>query len=129
MSESPARKILVVEDNDFVRMQIVRFLTDGGYQCIEAATADQGLEQATDSVPVVIVDVRMEPADGFEFISALRARGQVNTVVILVTGDQNPDILEKAARFNVATILMKPVQKDRLLSMVSRAIAMKERMG
>lgn len=93
---------------------------------MEASTADQGIEQMTPEIEVVIVDVRMEPADGFEFISALRAR-KYTQPVILVTGDQNPDILEKSSRYQVATILMKPVQKDRLLAMVTRAIQMKQR--
>lgn len=126
MSNNTSHRVLVVEDNDFVRMQIVRFLTDAGHACVEASNADQGIEQMSDAIEVVIVDVRMEPADGFEFISAMRARGHQQPV-ILVTGDQNPDVLEKSSRFKVATILMKPVQKDRLLAMVSRAIQMKQR--
>lgn len=126
MTNAGSHHVLVVEDNDFVRMQIVRFLTDAGHTCLEASNADQGVEQMSDIIDVVIVDVRMEPADGFEFISAMRVRGHQQPV-ILVTGDQNPDILEKSSRFKVATILMKPVQKDRLLAMVSRAIQMKQR--
>jgi DNA-binding NtrC family response regulator len=126
MSNSASHRVLVVEDNDFVRMQIVRFLTDAGHTCVEASNADQGIEQMNDAIEVVIVDVRMEPADGFEFISAMRARGHQQPV-ILVTGDQNPDVLEKSSRFKVATILMKPLQKDRLLAMVTRAIQMKQR--
>lgn len=123
---STSHRVLVVEDNDFVRMQIVRFLTDAGHTCVEASGADQGIEQMDETVDVVIVDVRMEPADGFEFIAAMRAR-KFQQPVILVTGDQNPDVLEKSSRFKVATILMKPVQKDRLLAMVARAIQMKQR--
>lgn len=126
MSENPSHKVLIVEDNDFVRMQIFRFLSDAGHKCFEASSADQGLEQMTEDMDVVLVDVRMEPADGFEFINAMRVRG-FNQPVILITGDQNPDILEKSSRHKVTTILMKPVQKDRLLAMVVRAVAQKQR--
>ena len=126
MTNEVSHRVLVVEDNDFVRMQIVRFLTDAGHICVEASNADQGVEQMSQDIEVVIVDVRMEPADGFEFIAAMRARG-FQQPVILVTGDQNPDVLEKSSRFKVATILMKPVQKDRLLAMVTRAIVHKQR--
>lgn len=122
----PDKKILVVEDNQFVRMQIVQFLKSSDYHCDEAETGDQALEQISDDYDAAVVDVRMEPIDGFEFIQAIRARN-INIPVILVTGDQNPDILEKSSKLSVATILMKPVQKDRLISMVSRAIAMEER--
>lgn len=121
MPEIATHRILVVEDNDFVRMQIVRFLKDAGHECVEASTGDQGIEQMNQNVDVVIADVRMEPVDGFAFIEAIRAKGFTQPV-ILVTGDQNPDVLEKSSRFAVSTILMKPVQKDRLLAMVSRAM-------
>ena len=121
-----AGKILIVEDNNFVRMQIVQFLKSADFECVEAETGHQGLEQINDSFSAAIVDVRMEPIDGFEFIQAVRARN-LETPVILVTGDQNPDILEKSSKWNVNTVLMKPVKKDRLISMVSRAMAMAQR--
>jgi len=42
--------------------------------------------------------------------------------VILVTGDQSSDLLEQAGHWKVAAVLMKPVQKDRLLTMVGRIL-------
>ncbi len=118
--------ILVVEDNDFVRMQIVSFLKDAGYQTCEATDGNGALDQmgenpATTPVTMAIVDVRMEPMDGFEFINLLRTQG-FNTPVVLVTGDQDNDLLGRAAKFGVSTVLMKPIQKDRLVSSVNRLI-------
>jgi DNA-binding NtrC family response regulator len=107
-------------------MQIVQYLKAAEYECVEASDAHQGLEQISDETDVAIVDIRMEPLDGFEFIQAVRANN-LSTPVILVTGDQNPDILEKSSKWGVATVLMKPVQKDRLISMVSRTIEMAKR--
>lgn len=126
MSDVASYRVLVVEDNDFVRMQIGRFLTEGGHSFIEASTADQAVEQLASGVDVALVDVRMEPADGFEFIAAMRARGYKQPVV-LVTGDQNPDVLERASRMGVPAVLMKPVEKDRLLAVVARAMANQQR--
>lgn len=119
-------KILVVEDNNFVRMQIVQFLKSADFECLEAETGEQALEQMSSHVNAAIVDVRMEPIDGFEFIQAIQARGY-KIPVILVTGDNNPDVLEKSAQWNVATVLLKPVKKERLISMVSRALSLAER--
>ena len=119
-------KILVVEDNDFVRMQIIRYLEEEGYSCVESANTQQGLEQLTTDIDLAIVDVRIEPMDGFEFIRMMKAQG-FDIPVILVTGDRNPDILAKAAHWKVATVLMKPVQKDRLNAMVFRTMAYKNR--
>ncbi len=121
-NDAQAQRVLVVEDNDFVRMQIVKYLKDSGYETMEASEGDTAMEiMSSKDVVLAIVDVRMEPVGGFEFVSALRAKS-IKLPVILVTGDQNLDILEKARILGIDTVLLKPVQKDRLISMVGRAL-------
>lgn len=115
------RIILVVEDNDFVRMQIVTFLKGAGYETLEASDGDTALDVINADVSLAVVDVKMEPMGGFDFISIMHDEGY-KIPVVLVTGDQDSDILEKAGKLGVATILMKPVQKDRLISMVGRLL-------
>lgn len=119
-------KILIAEDNDFVRMQIVKFLTDAGYETAEAASGDVALSLVRDGMDLAIVDVRMEPVDGFEFIRSLRGM-EIDIPVILVTGDQNPDLLSEAGKWGVGAVLMKPVQKDRLLKTVDRTLESRKR--
>ena len=117
--------ILVIEDNDFVRMQIVKFLDMGDYSALEATNAPEGyeiLKEHKNDIACMLVDVRMEPEDGFDFLSKISVY-DYKIPAILVTGDENPDILSKAASLGVVTVLMKPVNKDRLLMMVNRAIA------
>jgi len=122
-------RILVVEDNDFVRMQIVKFLQDAedtDYDVLEATDGGKALEVINDNVDLAIVDVRMEPIDGFEFIRHIRGDGN-DAPVILVTGDSNPDLLTEAGKWDVGAVLMKPVQKDRLIKTVSRTLQIKSR--
>lgn len=113
--------ILVVEDNDFVRMQIVSFLQEAGYTTIEATDGDKALDVLTPDVRLAVVDVRMEPMGGFDFITIVQAQGN-KMPVVLVTGDQDSDLLARASQLGVNTILMKPVQKERLISMVGRLL-------
>ena len=121
--------ILVVEDNDFVRMQISKFLESDGYNIIETTNALDAMDvidQNKNSIQCMLVDVRMEPEDGFDFLNKINAK-DIKIPSILVTGDQNPDILSKASNLGVVSVLMKPVNKDRLLQMVQRAIASSRR--
>lgn len=115
------RTVLVVEDNDFVRMQIVTFLKEAGYETLEATDGDKALDVMSAAVSLAVVDVRMEPMGGFEFIVMMQVQG-FKIPVVLVTGDQDNTTLEKAQKLGVATVLMKPIQKDRLISMVGRLI-------
>lgn len=118
--------ILVVEDNDFVRMQIVKFLSDEGHDILESTDGEDALNKLNKDVILAIVDVRMEPIDGFEFVRRIRGL-ELDTPVILVTGDQNPDLLAEAGKWNIAAVLMKPVQRDRLIKTVSRTLQQRSR--
>ena len=115
-------------------MQIVRYLGQTGAEIIEASQGDQAFDFMKqqhikrDPVTLAIVDVRMEPVDGFEFIKSIRGL-DMDTPVILVTGDNNPDLLEQAGIWGVSAVMIKPVQKDRLLKTVTRTIEAYKRRG
>lgn len=121
--------ILIAEDNDFVRMQICKYLKDAGYNVDEASDGKKAIEHIKKSkIAMAIVDVRMEPVDGFDFIRAIHGLG-LEIPVILVTGDNNPDLLKSAGELKVSAMLTKPVEKDRLLKAVERTLAMRARNG
>lgn len=119
---SEKAKILVVEDNDFVRMQITKFLQDATFDVVEATDGKHAMDTISADIDVAIVDVRMEPVGGFEFIKNIRARG-LKTPVVLVTGDKDPDLLHDASHWGVAAVLMKPVERERLVKTVERTLS------
>ena len=121
---SEKTRILVVEDNAFVRMQIVKFLKDDealNYEIVEASDGSEALNKMDHTIDMAIVDIRMEPMGGFEFLKHIRGEGS-EAPVILVTGDSNPDLLTEANKWGVAAVLLKPVQRDRLTGTVSRTL-------
>ena len=69
-----------------------------------------------------------KPVDGFEFIRTIRGM-DMDTPVILVTGDSNPDLLAEAGKWGVGAVLLKPVEKDRLIKTVARTIESHKRKG
>lgn len=123
---SDSHKILLVEDNDFVRMQIVKYLGELSCDIVEAREGEEALAQIADhgDFDMAIVDLRMEPMGGFDFVKALRGYND-NTPVVFVTGDQTSDILEQAGKYGVSAVLMKPVERDRLLQVVARTLGVK----
>lgn len=123
---SETKKILVVEDNDFVRMQIVKFLNDAGYETAESRDGQEALEKLSGDVALAIVDVRMEPMGGFDFMRILRSKN-IHIPLILVTGDDDPNLLSEASRYSVGTVLKKPVQKERLIKSVIRILGVDKR--
>lgn len=121
-SQDTAATILLAEDNAFVRMQIAKFLNDAGHRVIEAQDGDAALSMLEQyDIDLAMVDVRMQPMDGFEFIRTIRGL-DVTIPVVLVTGDSTPDLLEQANKWGVSAVLIKPVQKERLIKTVEKTM-------
>jgi DNA-binding NtrC family response regulator len=113
--------VLVVEDNDFVRTQVAKFLRDAQYNVIEARDGDQAQTFFNQSIDIGIFDIRMRPVDGFDLVRMMNAL-EIRFPVIFVTGDQNSDMLHQAGLLGIRSVLMKPVEKERLLKMVDRLL-------
>ena len=114
-------KILVVEDNDFVRMQIVRYLGQTGAEIIEASQGDQAFDFMKqqhikrDPVTLAIVDVRMEPVDGFEFIKHIRASGFFKDIPLIVLSSyENSSTRINCFRLGADDYLIKPFNPEEL---------------
>lgn len=92
MTDKPAKRVLLVEDEDTVRLIGADMLSDAGYQVIEAATADEALRvlQEVDEVDVLFTDVRMPGSmDGLE-LAALVHDHWPKVKILVTSGDHRP---------------------------------------
>ncbi len=121
MSNEPKGKILVVEDNDFVRMQMVKFLNDGGFATAESKDGWEALSALSADTSAAVIDMRMQPMDGLEFIQRLHGFNK-KIPVIVVTGYDTAGLQREPALWNASAILSKPVPRDELLAAVERAL-------
>ena len=66
------RTVMVVEDDDAIRMVLRTNLEDEGYRVLEATTAEQGLLIVQDEQPdVVLVDLRLPGIHGLDLVRSL----------------------------------------------------------
>jgi CheY-like chemotaxis protein len=62
--------VLVVDDDEFVRINLVTFLEDEGFEVLSAASGEEALEILNrQPVRVVVVDMRLPGMDGNAFIA------------------------------------------------------------
>ncbi len=62
-------RVLVVDDEEHIRLTLMAFLEDEGFDVTEAASAEAGLEiLALESFSVGIIDMRLPGMDGNDFI-------------------------------------------------------------
>lgn len=80
-----ARTILVVEDDDAIRMGLTDALEMEGYTVLAAADGEIGLEMGlTEDPDLIVLDVMMPRMDGFEVLKRLRA-DRLDTPVLMLT--------------------------------------------
>jgi DNA-binding response OmpR family regulator len=75
--------VLVIEDDDRIRLSLVLALEDEGYTVVGASTAEEGIAlQRTNPADTVLVDLMLPGIDGFECIRQLRRTDDVPIVVV-----------------------------------------------
>ncbi|MER7009129.1 response regulator transcription factor [Dactylosporangium sp. NPDC000555] len=100
--------VLVIEDDDRIRLSLSLALEDEGYVVRGVASAEEGLvAQRDDPADTVLVDLMLPGVDGFECIRQLRRSDDVPIVVISARDDTH-DIVA-ALEAGADDYLVKPV--------------------
>jgi PAS domain S-box-containing protein len=107
--ERSSGPVLVVDDDEDARSLLCRALVREGWPVVEAANGRMALEKFAERRPgLVLLDLMMPEMNGFEFLEALRDRGEDATVpVIVITAKDLTDVDRERLNGAVATILAK----------------------
>ena len=112
--------ILVVDD-DVVQCRLLsRFFEKHGYTVFSAGDALQALDVLERSpIGLVITDYQMPHMDGIRFTEALRQDPRTASIpVLLMTAHPEPGLTDRGLRKGVALTLEKPLDFERLLTLV-----------
>jgi diguanylate cyclase (GGDEF)-like protein len=108
--------ILVADDDDFFRFLTTEALEPQGFTVREACDGAAALAEALRCKPdLVMLDVRMPRLDGFDVCAQLRANPALMHVpVLMVTGLDDVESIEKAYRLGATSFIAKPIQWNTL---------------
>jgi DNA-binding response OmpR family regulator len=116
-----AERILVVEDDQAALAGCVELLAAAGYAVAGAATFDEARRALRPAPDLLITDVRLGAYNGLHLIARARAhRRHIPAIVLTAFPD---DVIRAEARQMGAIYLEKPVDSERLLATVARALA------
>lgn len=118
----PAR-ILVVEDESIIRIDIVESLRGFGYDVVgEAADGEAAVAMATELRPdLVVMDVKMPKMDGISAAEKLH-QGRIAPVLLLTAFSQK-ELVERASEAGVVAYIVKPFTPADLLPAVEIALS------
>jgi CheY-like chemotaxis protein len=118
---SPRRLALVIDDSTDTRELYAVVLELEGYIVAQARDGRDGLQQARDLVPdIIITDLAMPIMDGWETIRQLRAHPRTRHIpIIACSAHHDPRRMDAAAPDG---LLAKPCPIDMLLAEVRRLL-------
>lgn len=114
--------ILIVDDEAFVRESLVDLLESQGYAAVTAESAAQALKAlSAEDIHVVVTDLRMPAADGFELLEEVKKRGHEAPVILLTGVGTVPDAV-RAMKAGAYDFIQKPVEPEQFFRVIERAV-------
>ena len=119
-------RILVVDDEAQVRKPISLILSKEGYEVVEAEDGEQAIKKIAEGdnplmVDTIVCDIRMPKINGQEAIAYFR--GQFPSVpIVVMTGYPDVELAVSLMRQGVRDYLVKPVSKDKLLTVIKKSV-------
>jgi two-component system NtrC family sensor kinase len=119
--DQAARRILVVDDDEFIRNMFEAFLSEN-YICVTAASSDEALSAlAGDAYGLVISDIQMPGRNGVELLREIRLR-YPDIAVIMISGIDRPQRIRDALQLGAVDYLIKPLELEVLSFAIERAL-------
>lgn len=116
--------ILVIDDEEFIRRLIGFVLENSGFEVIQAASAQDGLELMYASQPdAVTLDLMMPERSGLELLETKQADPDIRdipTIVITAVGIQAD--LEMAKQLGASMTLLKPFSRRQLVETIQSVL-------
>ncbi|MFO7708854.1 MAG: response regulator [Desulfobacterales bacterium] len=115
-------RLLVVDDEEKVRVYLARLLAHKGYQVETAADGESAFEKITQQdFDVVLLDIIMPGASGMEMLPRIK-KIKPKVQVIMLTGNASVTIGVESIKLGAFDYLLKPIDLERLHECLSDAL-------
>lgn len=121
-------RLMVVEDESILRMDIKEMLIENGYEVVaEANSGDKAIELAATRKPdLIVMDIKMPKMNGIKASRIIYQAFQIP--VLLLTAYSERDLVEEAKNAHILGYLVKPVTERDLIPAVEIALAQANRL-
>lgn len=125
-TDRAAVRTLVVEDEALIRLDIVETLEDAGFTVVgEAASGEEGIEQARELKPALIVmDVKMPGIDGIT--AAEQILHERRCAIVMLTAYSQDDLVARARDAGAMAYVVKPFTPSNLIPAIEIALSRNE---
>ncbi len=115
-------RILVVDDQDIIRLALTRMLKKAGYSCVEASSGRECLELLDkEHFHLVLSDIQMPGMNGLDLVRAMAHRIP-ETAVLMVSSMDDVEVAAQCFQEGAYGYVLKPVQTHGILINVASAL-------
>ena len=115
-------RILIVDDEAFIRENLERILSEDGYQPVSTETAESALKIfAEEEVDLVLLDLNLGPGSGLDVLRQLREIDP-DVLVIIITGYGTVESAVEALKLGAYDYIKKPFKADAIRLIVRLAL-------
>jgi len=117
--------VLVVDDNEFIRASMVKFLESNNFKTIGVGNAQAAMDTLNEqAISLVVTDILMPDTDGFELVDYIRSNENIGSSIpiIAISGGGkgiNANDLLTSLEEKVDLILKKPFSKKDFINNVA----------
>ena len=122
-------KVLVIDDEVFIRKMIIRVLSDLGVKAVfDASNGEDGMQKMKESgkdLDIVLCDLEMPGMNGLAFVKQLRASPDSfnpKIPVLIVSGHSEDESVRKVAELGINGFLVKPISKKDLENRIKASV-------
>jgi two-component system response regulator AtoC len=115
------RRVLVVDDEENLRLVVRTILKREGYEVEVAATGEDALALVETFGPdVILTDVRMPKMGGLDLLATLKAKG-IESTVIVMSAYGNVDLAIEAMKAGAYDYIQKPFKAEEVVLTLRKA--------
>lgn len=115
-------KILIIDDEAFIRENVSRILSDEGYQVCQASNIREASEQvAAGEIDLALLDLNLGPENGIDLLKVLKELDP-ELLVIIITGFGSVESAVDALKMGAFHYMKKPFKADALRVIVKLAL-------
>lgn len=123
-------KVLLVDDEPFI-LQGLKVLIDWNAEGFEVvATAENGEEAIAylkeNQVDLILTDIKMPMMSGIELLEIIRRDHISDAYFVILSGYSDFTYAQQAIRYHCIDYILKPVEKEQLISILRKVAAMSE---
>ena len=116
-----ADRILIVDDEEDIRVVLKISLSDLGYEVYTAENGEEALQIIEEvTPPIVLTDIRMPVMDGLELLRKIKQEDP-ETEVIMITGHGDMDLAIESLKYEATDFITKPIKDEVLEIALKRA--------